>query len=67
MEQRNKARLTNPDDCEPLTKSSAQFSFKHPNRVQQGGQVKTIAMNPRYRFRMGPDGCVYYLRDKRNG
>jgi len=67
MQEKKRAGSTNLSDRSPLTKSSAQFSLRKPNRIRKKSQEKLnpdeIQMNPRFTFYFDENGvCCYRLK-----
>jgi len=69
MKEKKRAGSTNLADREPLTKSSAQFSFRKANRIRKKNQQKLnpdeIQMNPRFTYYFDERGvCCYRLKKR---
>jgi len=65
MKEKKRRGSTNLSDRNPLTKSSAQFSLRKPNRIRKKNQQKLIQMNPRFTFYFDEnDVCCYRLKKK---
>jgi len=63
LKEKKRRGSTNLSDRDPLTKSSAQFSFKHPNRIRSK-RKPGLFTNPGYLFYIDERGVCRY-REKR--